>query len=75
MATWPASSHGSRRGIGVSIVPIRIRSVRIATAVSATQASMPQTGSHTKNASQPCSSATAARSAAVRASPYGSTHP
>ena len=56
------------RESGVIIVPRRMRCVTIAAAASETQASTPHTGSHTKNPSQPASSAAWANSAAVRAS-------
>ena len=75
VAAWLATSHGFRFGSGVSIVPNRIRSVRIAAAVSITHASMPHVGSDTKKPSQPARSASAARSAATDASPDGSTNP
>ncbi len=74
MAVSLASFHGRIRDSGVSMVPRRIRSVRLA-AVRHTNASMPHTGSQTKNASQPACSASAAVSAAVRAAPGGSTIP
>src|SRR5215469_15682954 len=57
------------------MVPSRMREVVIAAAANATQASTPQTGSQTKKPSQPCASAVAARSAASRACPQGSTNP
>ncbi len=64
-----ASFHGRIRESGESIVPSRIRSVTIAAAVKQTQASIPQTGSQTKNPSQPAFSASLAKSAHVCASP------
>jgi hypothetical protein len=73
--TWLATSQGLRRGSGVSMVPTRMRSVRVAAAASAIQAAIPHTPSQTKKASQPCSSATTARSPAVRAFPYRSIQP
>ncbi len=45
MTAWLATSQGLRFGNGVSIVPSRIRSVRMATAVNDTHASTPQVGS------------------------------
>src|SRR5918996_2940675 len=70
-----ANFHGRIRDSGVNMVPRRMRSVRIAAAVRQIQASTPQTGSQTKNPSQPARSASSAVSAAVRASPRGSTKP
>ena len=75
MTTREARSHGLIRGTGVSIVPRRRVLVRIAAAVSATQASTPQTASHTNRASHPLPSASAAASAISAASPNGITNP
>ena len=75
VATWPASSHGLRRGSGVSIVPSRSCFVRHAATASATHASTPHTGSQTNKPSQPCSSATAASSPISAASAHGTTKP
>jgi hypothetical protein len=57
------------------MVPSLIRDVRMAAAVSMTHASTPHTGSQTKKPSHPDRSAIAASSAAVAASPAGSTNP
>src|SRR5690606_39232464 len=75
VSTWLATSHGLRLGSGVSMVPSRIVDVRMAAAVSMIHASLPHVGSQQKNPSQPACSASAARSAATRASPPGNTKP
>ena len=75
VAAWLATSHGLRLGSGVSIVPSRIVDVRIAAAVSDTQASTPHVGSYAKKPSHPAASASAASSAASAASPAGITYP
>ena len=63
MATRPARSQGRIRGSGVSMVPNRIRDVRMAAAARVTHASCPQTASQVKIVSHPASSAATARSA------------
>ena len=61
--------QGRIRGSGVSMVPNRIREVRIAAAASVTQASWPHTASQVKIVSHPASSAATARSANSSATP------
>jgi hypothetical protein len=61
--------------MGESIVPSLILVVFMAAAVRETHASMPHTGSQTKNPSHPDFSASNASFEVIRASPWGRTKP